>query len=195
MPLSAGSDVYFSADVETDGPIPGPYSMLSFGLVLAGSFDGERFSRPQRHKGFYRELRPISERYDEETLAVSGLDRPALVEGGTLPRSAMNEAAAWIRQHAGAGRPVLVAQPVAFDWTWLYWYFVNFADGGSPFGHSSCFDVKTAYAVKARLPIAQAGRSTMPVELRSQGTHTHVSLEDAAEQAETFIRVFLWKGE
>jgi hypothetical protein len=25
-------DIYFSADIETDGPIPGPYSMLSFGI-------------------------------------------------------------------------------------------------------------------------------------------------------------------
>lgn len=28
-------DVYFSADVETDGPIPGPFSILSFALVYA----------------------------------------------------------------------------------------------------------------------------------------------------------------
>ncbi|MGE3671704.1 MAG: hypothetical protein AB7K71_18685 [Polyangiaceae bacterium] len=41
-----GHDVYFSADVETDGPIPGPYSMLSFALVYAGSVDGRRFQRP-----------------------------------------------------------------------------------------------------------------------------------------------------
>src|SRR6185437_9558285 len=33
-------DAYFSADVETDGPIPGEYSMLSFALVFAGTFDG-----------------------------------------------------------------------------------------------------------------------------------------------------------
>jgi hypothetical protein len=45
--LSVG-DVYFSADVETDGPIPGPYSMLSFALVYAGRFDGERFKQPKR---------------------------------------------------------------------------------------------------------------------------------------------------
>lgn len=38
-------DVYFSADVETDGPIPGPFSMLSFALVPAGTFDGEIFRR------------------------------------------------------------------------------------------------------------------------------------------------------
>jgi hypothetical protein len=31
-------DAYFSADVETDGPIPGPFSMLSFAIVYAGSF-------------------------------------------------------------------------------------------------------------------------------------------------------------
>jgi len=39
-------DVYFSADVETDGPIPGPYSMLSFALVYAGTFDGSTFQGP-----------------------------------------------------------------------------------------------------------------------------------------------------
>jgi hypothetical protein len=54
-------DMYFSADVETDGPIPGPYSMLSFALVYAGSFDGKEFGHPKNFKeNFYRELKPIS---------------------------------------------------------------------------------------------------------------------------------------
>jgi hypothetical protein len=35
-------DAYFPADVETDGAIPGPYSMLSFALAYAGCFDGDR---------------------------------------------------------------------------------------------------------------------------------------------------------
>jgi len=33
------ADAYFSADVETDGPIPGPFSLLSFALVYAGYFN------------------------------------------------------------------------------------------------------------------------------------------------------------
>jgi hypothetical protein len=54
-------DVYFSADLETDGPIPGPYSILSFALVYAGSYDGQTFTRPKNYEeSFYRELRPIS---------------------------------------------------------------------------------------------------------------------------------------
>jgi hypothetical protein len=28
--VESGADAYFSADVETDGPIPGPFSILSF---------------------------------------------------------------------------------------------------------------------------------------------------------------------
>ena len=69
-------DAYFSADVETDGPIPGPFSMLSFAIVYAGSFDGRRFQRPENYDQiFYRELRPISENFQEEALRVNGRDR------------------------------------------------------------------------------------------------------------------------
>ena len=62
-------DVYFSADVETDGPIPGPFSLLSFALVYAGRFDGHRFERPSSlDRTFYRELRPISDSFEPEAL-------------------------------------------------------------------------------------------------------------------------------
>lgn len=76
-------DVYFSADVETDGPIPGPFSMLSLALVYAGRFDGKQFERPSRFdKTFYRELRPISEEFQPEALKVNGLDRVRLLREG-----------------------------------------------------------------------------------------------------------------
>src|ERR1700733_8497034 len=72
-------DVYFSADVETDGPIPGPFSILSFALVYAGSFDGKDFDRPRDYeRAFYRELRPISGAFQPEALRVNGLDRDRL---------------------------------------------------------------------------------------------------------------------
>lgn len=191
--LARRTDIYFSADIETDGPIPGPYSMLSFALVYAGRFDGEHFERPARYdQVFYRELRPISEEFQEEALRVNGLDRSRLLREGQDPSAAMNEAAAWIRSVAGEARPVLVAYPLSFDWSWLYWYFVRFAATGSPFDHSRCFDIKTAFAVKARLPITRAGRSRLPLQLRSARAHTHHAVDDAIEQAEIFARVFEW---
>lgn len=189
------SDVYFSADIETDGPIPGPFSMLSFGLVLAGRFDGVSFERPGRYdRTFYSELRPISENFEPEAMRVNGLDRARLVREGRDPTLAMNEAAAWIQSIAGTGKPVLVAYPLSFDWSWLYWYFVKFAQSGSPFEHSRCFDIKTAFAVKAHLPMSLAGRSKLPEGLRSTRPHSHNALDDAIEQAEIFANIFEWEG-
>lgn len=190
----ASTDCYFSADVETDGPIPGPYSMLSFALVHAGSFDGNEYSRPRRFdKTFYVELKPISERFEPEALAVNGLDRVRLAREGADPRHALSDAAAWVRRIAAGRRPILVAYPLSFDWTWMYWYFVNFSDSGSPFNHSGCFDLKTAYAVKAGVPIARASRDQMSHDLISDRPHTHNALDDAIQQAELFANVFEWE--
>lgn len=186
-------DIYFSADVETDGPIPGPYSMLSFALVEAGRYDGVTFQRaPASAASFYAELRPISDDFEPEALAVNGLDRERLMQAGEDPVDAMTRASEWVSRQSHGGSPILVAYPLSFDWTWLYWYFVRFSAAGSPFKHSRCFDLKTAFATKAGLPIAGSGRDKLPVALRSHRVHSHHALDDAREQAEIFANVFEW---
>ncbi len=192
--MTAVEDVYFSADVETDGPIPGPYSMLSFALVPAGRFDGQRFERPtSTADSFYACLRPISDHFEPEALAVNGLDRAALLETGTDPAQAMRDASQWIAERCRGGVPILVAYPLSFDGSWLYWYFVRFL-GESPFGHSRCFDVKTAIAVQHGLPIAAAGRKHLPAELQPNHPHTHHAVDDAIAQAEIFAKLFEGRG-
>ena len=188
-------DFYISADVETDGPIPGPFSMLSFALVYAGTFNGREFERPRDYEStFYRELKPISDTFDPEALAVNGLDRQRLRLEGEDPSHAMTKASEWVDSVAGNGRPVLVAYPLSFDWAWLYWYFIRFSSKGSPFNHSQCFDIKTAFAVKAAIPIVEAGRSKILPSLMSRRAHTHNAIDDAIEQAEIFANLFEWKG-
>jgi hypothetical protein len=194
-PSEKAVDIYFSADIETDGPIPGPYSMLSFALVFAGEFDGVRFARPDRYQHiFYRELRPISDAFEPEALRVNGLDRDRLCREGAASETVMTEAARWVKSLAGSGRPVLVAYPLSFDWSWLYWYFVRYSAEGSPFRYSQCFDIKTALAVKAHIPIAAAGRSRLDPSLVSHRAHTHHAVDDAVEQAEIFANIFEWEG-
>lgn len=188
-------DAYFSADVETDGPIPGPYSMLSFSFVFAGRFDGRVFERPRDYGLYlYKELKPISDQFQPEALRVNGLDRARLSVEGQTPERAMMEAHEWVKTVAGGAQPVLVAYPLSFDWSWLYWYFVNFCKEGSPFGHSRCFDIKTAVAVKAGIPVSEAGRSRIDPALRSKHLHTHHAVDDAIAQAEIFANVFTWGG-
>jgi hypothetical protein len=186
-----GLDVYFSADVETDGPIPGPFSMLSFALVYAGAYDGREFFKPSAYDDvFYAELRPISNNYEQEALDVNGLDRNALLVDGEDPQLAMGRAADWVRERAGPGSPVIVAYPLGFDWSWLHWYFTMFSQTGSPFGHSRGFDVKTAIAVKLGRMVSNSGRSRIPEAVKSQIPHTNHAIDDAREQAEIFSKIF-----
>lgn len=188
-------DAYFSADVETDGPIPGPFSILSFAIVYAGSFDGRSFARPQSYEcAFYKELKPISEKFQPEALRINGLDRKRLCIEGASPETAMTDASRWIKKIAGDASPVLVAYPLSFDWTWLYWYFVQFSADGSPFEYSRCFDIKTALAVKAGIQISEAGRSRLPPSLLPKHQHTHHALDDAVAQAQIFANIFEWEG-
>lgn len=194
MDKAENADVYFSADVETDGPIPGEFSMLSFALVYAGRYDGVRFERAEGNTAaFETTLRPIAERFQQEALDVNGLDRAKLTIEGKDPAVAMAEAADWVLQNSQGGAPVLVAYPVSFDWTWLYWYFIHFLNK-SPFNHSRCFDLKTAIAVRGHLPISSAGHRHLPSALVSTKPHTHRALDDAIEQADMLAKLFAWDG-
>src|SRR3954467_10788119 len=93
LPRSTGSsaekkyvaDIYFSADVETDGPIPGPYSMLAFAIVPVGNFDGRTFNRVTKADHFRANLRPISPMFDLDALAVNGIQREELFLKGEEP--------------------------------------------------------------------------------------------------------------
>ena len=192
MPERARPDLFISADVETDGPIPGSFSMLSFGLAVAGTFDGETLTRGgPAAPSFYVELKPISSRFDSEALAVNGLDRARLIDEGRDAADAMRAATEWVERLAVDHCPVLVAYPVAFDWSFLYWYFVEFG-GRSPFGHASCLDIRTLYQARAKTVHDLSGKRNMPEHLLPRRPHTHNALDDAREQAELFCNVFEW---
>ena len=53
-------------DIESDGPIPGDYSMVCFGAVVV---------EPGLEKTFYGQTKPISGKWIPEALAISGFSR------------------------------------------------------------------------------------------------------------------------
>jgi hypothetical protein len=168
--------------------------MLSFGAAVAGRWTAEGFqSCDPAADTFYVELKPISRDYQADALAVSGLDRVALQRSGTEPARAMTEFKDWISRACAGDRPVMVAFPLSFDWMFLYWYLIKYA-GSSPFGHSSCLDIKTMYAAKGHCPVTRSGKDQMPQELRPSRQHTHNALDDAVEQAELFAKIMTWAG-
>lgn len=191
----AGRDLLISFDIEADGPVPGPYSMSSVGAAAAALDDGRHLERLDLDAGtFYAELRPISDRFVPEAMAVSGLDRDRLVAEGEDPAEVMTRCARWVsqlgRQHDAT--PVFTAYPLGFDWLFTYWYFVCFSRTGSPFGHSRHLDIKTAFSQLAGVPVTQSVKSRVPKCLLSARRHSHNALEDAQEQGDLICNIIEW---
>lgn len=116
---------YIVIDIESDGPIPGDYSMVCFGAVIVDeSLD----------KSFYGKLKPISEKWNPDTLAVSGFAREETLQFDN-PLDVMLQFEAWIQENS-KGRPIFVSDNNGFDWMFICWYFHHFI-GRNPFGYSS----------------------------------------------------------
>lgn len=112
-------------DVETDGPIPGDYSMISFGAVLVNE---------PLNQTFYGRLKPVSDKFIPEALAVSNHTREETM-GFDDPAQVMREFKQWITS-VSKDRPIFISDNNGFDWMFICWYFHHFI-GENPFGFSS----------------------------------------------------------
>lgn len=125
---------WIMVDIESDGPCPGLYSMVSFGAVVV---------EPGLSRTFYGQCRPLSDEWVPEALAVSGHSREECL---TFPESeeTMRRFQEWISANATTrkfrGQEVPNARFVSdnngFDWQFINYYFHRFC-GENPFGHSS----------------------------------------------------------
>lgn len=154
-------------DVEADGPIPGDFSMVSVGAVVVESGLG---------KTFYGRLRPISESWVPEALAVSGHSREETL-GFDDPREVMTGFAGWLRRES-TGRPMFVSDNNGFDWQFVNWYFHHFT-GANPFGHSS-----TNLGSLYKGLVKDASKNF--THLR-RTPHTHHPVDDARGNAEAML--------
>ncbi len=171
------SEVYISVDIEASGPIPGEYSMLSLGACVVGDLS----------KTFYREFKPITDKYTPEAIEVSGFSLEKLKETGVEPAAAMLDFENWIIQVSGDNKPVFTAFNATFDWMFTAYYFHRFL-GRNPFRISG-LDIKAYYMGKFGTTWGDTAKSSMAKKLLSGKKHTHNALDDAVEQAEIFRRI------
>lgn len=108
--MEVRNEVFISVDVETSGPIPGEYSMLSIGACMV--------DKPET--SFERTLKPLNRNADPEALAVTGFSLDELEQNGAEPRQAMAEFDAWVKAACGQGDvPVFVGLNAPFDWSFV----------------------------------------------------------------------------
>lgn len=156
-------------DIESDGPIPGDYSMVSFGAVIVDE---------KLDKTFYGKLKPISEKWIPEALAVSGFSREETLKFEDAA-TVMKNFAEWLKENSKS-RPMFFSDNNGFDWQFINWYFIHFT-GKNPFGFSST-NLGSLYKgmVKDTFKNFKHLRKTK---------HTHNPVDDAMGNAEALIHM------
>jgi hypothetical protein len=180
-------EIYVSTDVESDGPIPGPHSMLSFASAafradksLVGTFEANLGTLPGAVG-------------DPKTMAWWQTQPEAWAacrEKTRDPAEVMPEYVAWLKSLPG--KPVFVAYPAGYDFTFVYWYLIRFA-GESPFSHSA-LDIKSYAMALLGTEYRESTKRNMPKSWFDDMPHTHVALDDARGQGALFCNMLADRG-
>lgn len=156
-------------DIESDGPIPGAYSMICFGAIIV---------EPGLSRSFYGKLKPISEAFVPEALAVSGFSREECLEFDE-PQVVMAKFRDWLSSNSN-GRLMFVSDNNGFDWQFINWYFHHFL-GANPFGFSST-NLGSLYK-------GMQQDTFVNFKHLRETKHTHDPVDDARGNAEALLKM------
>ncbi|MBF0159115.1 MAG: exonuclease [Magnetococcales bacterium] len=176
------TEIYVSTDIEADGPIPGPHSMLSF--ASAAYLADKRLIAT-----FSANLATLPDATAHPTTATWWQSFPeawaACRVNPLPPEEAMKQYVLWVKSLPG--KPIFVAYPVSFDFLFVYWYLIRFT-GESPFGHSA-IDIHSYAMALMKTGFHTSNKRHMPAHWFDQLPHTHVALDDAIEQGALFCNM------
>jgi len=180
-------EIYFSIDIETDGPIPGQNSMLSLGAAafLPGN--------PEPVATFSRNLALLEGATSNPGTMAWWETQPEAWkicrEHPEDPEFVMKDFRNWVdavsEEHNA--KPVCVAYPAGFDFMFVYWYLIRFAEK-SPFSFS-CIDIKTYAMAVLKKGYRDSTKKGMPKRWIPEAPHTHKAVDDAIEQGKLFMNI------
>jgi 3' exoribonuclease, RNase T-like len=176
------SEIYVSTDVETDGPIPGSNSMLSFASAaffadktLVSTFTANLETLPEANGD------PDTMKWWEGHPEAWSAHRQDL----EASHNAMHRYLSWVKSLPG--KPVFVGYPAGFDFLFIYWYLIRFT-GESPFSFSA-LDIKSYAMAVLKTEFKKTVKGKMPKHWFEKLPHTHVALDDAIEQGILFCNI------
>jgi hypothetical protein len=175
-------EIYVSTDIEADGPIPGPHSMLSIG---SAAFTADK----QLIATFTANLEPLPEAQGHPKTMSWWSTQPEAWTACQIdtksPKQAMQEYHTWLQ--ALPGKPIFVAYPAAFDFMFVYWYLITFV-GDSPFNHSA-LDIRSYAMAFLQRNYKESGKEKLPTAWLEERSLSHVALDDAIQQGKLFCNL------
>lgn len=186
------TDIYVSIDIETTGPAPGLYSMISLG-VAAFTRDGEErgiWSRNLAELNAIEAERAAPASRHPDTMAFWAEHPEAWARATADPQrpgEAMASFVAWVEDLSG--KPIAAAWPAAFDFAFVNWYCHRFT-GGNPLGFA-CLDIRSlaqglTYS-RGYHDLREGQIKAMREEVDREGLTEHVAVDDAIEQGRLLV--------
>ena len=171
-------ETYISVDVETAGPNPSNYSLLTIGACTIG----------KNPHTFYVELKPVNNKMTRESYAIHRLSLKRLAERGFAPKEAMASFERWLKAELPEGQnPVFVSYNAPFDWMFVNDYFHRYLKR-NPFGYAA-LDLKAFYMGMSGSLWKETGLREIISQYLGDRQLTHHALRDALDQAEIFMKL------
>ncbi len=164
-------------DVETAGPNPGQYSMLSLGACTLSD-------PPQT---FYVEFMPDKPATDAEAMHIHKLSMQDLAQNGTHPESALLEFEEWVLEVSQGKTPIFTAFNAPFDWMFVNDYFMRYL-GRNPFGHAA-LDIKALFMGVHHSTWRDTTHSRIAPFYGLQASLPHHALQDVLQEVKILKRL------
>ncbi len=175
-------EIYVSTDIEADGPIPGPHSMLS---LASAAYTADK----QLIATFTANLETLPAAQGHPQTMQWWLEHPDAWEHCRTdlqtPAQAMEKYHTWLL--ALPGTPIFVGYPLAFDFMFVYWYLIKFM-GDSPFKHSG-LDIRSYAMAFLQKSYDDSSKENLPVDWLESLPLSHVALDDAKQQGILFCNL------
>lgn len=171
-------ELYIVIDVETSGPDPCGYALLSIGACT--------ITEPQ--ETIYLELKPDSPNFIKQALDISALSLNELAASGLSPSVAMQTFANWVRRISKDHKtPIFTAFNAAFDWMFVNTYFHRYL-GYNPFGHKA-LDIKACFMGLHQTSFEVTSHKGLCDYYQICIDLSHNALEDAINEAKIFKEI------
>jgi len=163
----------FMVDIETDGPIPGDYSMIEIGAVkLTENLDNT----------FYVDIKPMTDRFNLSALSSIGKTREETKNFHHNPDQAMCLFNEWVNENNKENtRPMFFSDNNGFDFMFTHWYFMHFL-GKDPFGWTS----RNLQDIFRGIKLNMKNRGFKKMR---ETKHTHNPVDDSVGNAEVLIKM------
>jgi DNA polymerase III epsilon subunit-like protein len=174
-PTPSHPEFFIVIDVETSGPNPANYAMLSIGACT--------LTEPRQT--FYIELKPEPQTFTAEAMQISNLSLERLSKEGQEPKTAMLAFESWLaavlpKNHT----PIFTAFNAPFDWMFVNDYFFRYLNR-NPFGHKA-LDIKAWYMGLKNTNWENTSFKAIVEAEGFQWELSHHALDDAIQTANLF---------